>query len=62
MGRWSSVENDSEESLKKVAKIGSGPGEIEQIDRRRGHTFVYRKLFGEAELNYQFGEEWQRSP
>ncbi len=26
--------------------------EIERIDQRGGHTFVYRKLFGEAEFNY----------
>ena len=30
--------------------------EIDRIDRRRGHTFVYRKLFGEAEANYNLAK------
>ncbi len=52
--RWKSV---SEDLLKKVApKIDRVREEIEKIDRRRGHTFVYRKLFGEAEFNYNLAK------
>jgi len=48
--RWKAV---SEGLLKKVApKIEKMRGEIGRIELRGGHTFVYRKLFGEAELNY----------
>ena len=43
----------SEGLLKKVApKLRKVREEIERIELRRGHTFVYRKLFGEAELNF----------
>jgi len=39
--------------LKKVApKIDQVRKEIGKIELRGGHTFVYRKLFGEAEFNY----------
>jgi hypothetical protein len=49
-GRWKAT---SEGLLKKVApKIDQVREEIGKIERRGGHTFVYRKLFGEAELNY----------
>jgi formate-dependent nitrite reductase cytochrome c552 subunit len=48
--RWKAA---SEHLLKRVIpKIDRVREEIEKIDRRRGHTFVYRKLFGEAEFNY----------
>jgi hypothetical protein len=48
--RWKTT---SEASLKKVAaKIEKVRGEIARIERLGGHTFVYRKLFGEAEFNY----------
>jgi hypothetical protein len=48
--RWKMT---SEDWLKRVApKIERVREEIERIDRRGGHTFVYRKLFGEAEVNY----------
>jgi hypothetical protein len=48
--RWKTV---SEELVKKIApKIAKVREEIDRIDRRGGHTFVYRKLFGEAEVNY----------
>jgi hypothetical protein len=48
--RWRTA---SEELLKKVTpKLNRVREEIERIDRRGGHTFVYRKLFGEAEFNY----------
>jgi len=48
--RWKTA---SEELLKKmIPKIERVRGEIERIERRGGHTFVYRKLFGEAEFNY----------
>jgi hypothetical protein len=48
--RWRTT---SEELLKKLApKLTQVKEEIERIDRRGGHTFVYRKLFGEAEFNY----------
>jgi hypothetical protein len=48
--RWKAV---SEGLLKKVApKIDRVREEIRRIELRRGHTFVYRKLYGEAEFNY----------
>jgi hypothetical protein len=44
--------------LKKVAsKIDKVREEIGRIELRRGHTFVYRKLFGEAEFNYNLGKK-----
>jgi hypothetical protein len=50
LARW---KTNSEESLKKIApKIESVREAIERIDRQGGHTFVYRKLFGEAEFNF----------
>ncbi len=53
--RWKTT---AEESLKKVApKIEKVREEIDRIDRRGGHTFVYRKLFGEAEFNYQLAKK-----
>jgi len=49
--RWKTT---SEGLLKKVGpKIDKMREEIGKIELRRGHTFVYRKLFGEAEFNYQ---------
>ncbi len=52
--RWKSA---SEDLLKKVVpKIDRVREEIEKIDRRGGHTFVYRKLFGEAEFNYNLAK------
>ena len=52
--RWKTT---SEDLLKKVApKIDRVREEIEKIDRRRGHTFVYRKLFGDAEFNYNLAK------
>jgi len=52
--RWKTV---SEDLLKKVApKIDRVREEIDKIERRRGHTFVYRKLFGEAEFNYNLAK------
>jgi hypothetical protein len=53
--RWKKT---SEDLLKKVApKIDLVQKEIERIDRRRGHTFVYRKLFGDAEFNYNLAKK-----
>ena len=53
--RWKTV---SEDWLKKLTpKIDKVRGEIDRIDRRRGHTFVYRKLFGEAEFNYNLAKK-----
>jgi hypothetical protein len=47
---WKSA---SEGLLEKVVpKIDKVREEIRRIELRRGHTFVYRKLFGEAEFNY----------
>jgi hypothetical protein len=52
--RWKTA---SEDLLKRVApKIDQVREEIEKIDRRRGHTFVYRKLFGEAEFNFNLAK------
>ncbi len=43
----------SQELINKVyPKIKRVREEIEAIERRGGHTFPYRKLFGEAEFNY----------
>lgn len=45
--------NTYENLLKKTtSRIDRVREEIERIDQRGGHTFVYRKLFGEAEFNY----------
>jgi hypothetical protein len=53
--RWKTA---SEELLKKVTpKVDKVRGEIDRIERRGGHTFVYRKLFGEAELNYNLAKK-----
>lgn len=42
-----------ENLLKKTTpRINQVREEIERIDQRGGHTFVYRKLFGEAEFNF----------
>jgi nitrate/TMAO reductase-like tetraheme cytochrome c subunit len=47
----------SEELLKKVTpKIAQVKEEIDRIEKRGGHTFVYRKLFGEAEFNYNLAK------
>jgi len=52
--QWKTI---SEDWLKKVTpKIEKVKEEIDRIDRRRGHTFVYRKLFGEAEANYNLAK------
>ena len=53
--RW---KRTSEDWLNKVnPKIDRVKEEIERIDRRGGHTFVYRKLFGEAELNLNLAKK-----
>jgi hypothetical protein len=53
--RWKTA---FEELIKKVSpKIDRVRGEIEKIERRGGHTFVYRKLFGEAEFNYNLAKK-----
>jgi len=53
--RWKTA---SEDLLKKVApKIDRVREQIEKIDRRKGHTFVYRKLSGEAEFNYNLAKK-----
>jgi hypothetical protein len=52
--RWKTT---SEELLKKLApQLAQVKEEIDRIDRRGGHTFVYRKLFGEAEFNYNLAK------
>jgi hypothetical protein len=52
--RWKTT---YEELLKKLApKLAQVKEEIERIDRRGGHTFVYRKLYGEAEFNYNLAK------
>lgn len=48
--RWKAVD---EGLLKKVSpKLEKVREEIRRIELRGGHTFVYRKLFGEAEFNF----------
>jgi exonuclease VII small subunit len=52
--RWKA---NSEDLLKKLApKLAQVKEEIDRIDRRGGHTFVYRKLYGEAEFNYNLAK------
>jgi len=53
--RWKTT---SEDLLKRLApKLARVKEEIDRIDRRRGHTFVYRKLYGEAEFNYNLAKD-----
>jgi len=52
--RWKAT---SEGLLQKVApKLDKVREEIGRIEMRGGHTFVYRKLFGEAEFNYNLAK------
>jgi hypothetical protein len=52
--RWKTT---SEELVKKVVpKLLRVKEEIEKIEKRGGHTFVFRKLYGEAEFNYQLAK------
>jgi hypothetical protein len=54
LARWKTT---SEGLLKKVSpKIDKVREEIGRIELRGGHTFVYRKLFGEAEFNFNLGK------
>ena len=53
--RWKTT---SEEMLKKlVPRLAQIKEEIDKIDKRGGHTFVFRKLYGEAEFNYQLAKK-----
>lgn len=53
--RWKAA---SEGLLKKVTpKMEKMREEIGRIELRGGHTFVYRKLFGEAEFNYNLAKK-----
>lgn len=53
--RW---KKSSEELLTKFApKIEKVREEIRRIEIRGGHTFVYRKPFGEAEFNYNLAKK-----
>ncbi len=46
------------ELMKKIApKLEKVKEEIRRIEHRGGHTFVYRKPFGEAEFNYNLVKE-----
>jgi hypothetical protein len=48
--RWKAT---SEDLLKKLEpKLARVKEEIDRIDLSGGHTFVFRKLYGEAEFNY----------
>jgi hypothetical protein len=52
--RWKAT---SEGLLKNVApKLEKVREEIGRIELRGGHTFVYRKLYGEAEVNYNLAK------
>jgi nitrate/TMAO reductase-like tetraheme cytochrome c subunit len=52
--RWKAT---SENMLKELdPKLAQVKEEIDRIDRRGGHTFVYRKLYGEAEFNYNLAK------
>ena len=53
--RW---KQSSEELLRKVApKLEQIKEEIEKIEKRGGHSFVFRKLYGEADFNYQLAKK-----
>jgi hypothetical protein len=53
--RWKTT---SEDLLKRLApKLAQVKEEIDRIDRQKGHTFVYRKLYGEAEFNYNMAKD-----
>jgi nitrate/TMAO reductase-like tetraheme cytochrome c subunit len=53
--RW---KRSSEDWLNKLnPKMDKVKEEIERIERRGGHTFVYRKLFGEAEFNLNLAKK-----
>jgi len=48
----------SEDLLKKVsAKMAEVQNQIDRIELRGGRTFVYRKLYGDAELNYNLAKK-----
>ena len=52
--RWKTA---SEGLLKKVVtKLDKVREEIGRIELRKGHTFVIRKLYGEAEFNYNLAK------
>ena len=52
--RWKTT---SENMLKELdPKLARVKEEIDRIERRGGHTFVYRKLYGEAEFNYNLAK------
>jgi hypothetical protein len=52
--RWKAT---SEDLLKKLEpKMAKVKEEINRIDLSRGHTFVFRKLYGEAEFNYNLAK------
>ncbi|MDO9350667.1 MAG: cytochrome c3 family protein, partial [Deltaproteobacteria bacterium] len=54
-GRWKAT---TAGLLKKVApKIDKVKEEIGRLEVRGGHTFVYRKLYGEAEFNYNLAKK-----
>jgi hypothetical protein len=53
--RWKAV---NEGLLKKVSpRLEKVREEIKRIELRGGHTFVYRKLFGEAEFNFNLARK-----
>jgi hypothetical protein len=48
----------SQDLLKKVsAKMAEVQNQIDRIELRGGRTFVYRKLYGDAELNYNLAKQ-----
>jgi len=52
--RWKAT---SEDLLKKLEpKMKRVREEIDRIDVSGGHTFVFRKLYGEAEFNYNLAK------
>jgi formate-dependent nitrite reductase cytochrome c552 subunit len=52
--RWKAT---SEDLLKKLGpKMTKVKEEIDRIERSGGHTFVFRKLYGEAEFNYNLAK------
>jgi chaperonin cofactor prefoldin len=52
--RWKTTSADLLKKLEpKMTKVKE---EIERIERTGGHTFVFRKLYGEAEFNYNLAK------
>jgi len=52
--RWKTTNEDLLKKL--VPKLQQVKEEIDKVEKRGGHAFVFRKLYGEAEFNYQLAK------